>query len=83
MVEQDRAELERRLNAGEWLQTGEVAVLLELGQKTIDRRIAAGQIKTRPKAGSTWRLCDPEDVKLLLADMRGAPRPSTGRHAAE
>lgn len=66
MTEQDRDELIRRVRAGEWLQTGDIAVVLRIGKKSVDRRIHAGVIETRPKAGSSWRLCSPKDVLRLL-----------------
>lgn len=74
MGDAERAELERRVRAGEWLQVGEIAELLDLAPKTVDRRITSGVIGVKTKAGSTWRLCDPEDVLALLDDSRKVKR---------
>ena len=70
MGDAERAELERRVRAGEWLQVGDVAELLDVARKTVDRRITDGQIGVRTKAGGTWRLCDPADVIRLLDESR-------------
>jgi hypothetical protein len=64
----DPTDLLRRLEEGEWLQVGDVAALLNLSPKTVDRRIAEGVIGVRTKAGSTWRLCNPIDVRRLLEE---------------
>lgn len=85
MGDAERAELERRVRAGEWLLVGDVAELLVLAPKTVDRRITAGVIGVRTKAGGTWRLCDPADVIRLLDESRHVQRSdnTAGRHAAE
>lgn len=66
MPDRDLDELTRRLATDEWLQVGDVAALLNVSPKTVDRLIGKGEIGTRYKAGSTWRLCNPADVRRLL-----------------
>lgn len=84
------AELEQRLAAGEWLRTGEVAVLARqywpgLHRTSVDRWIKAGKIGYRESPGGQ-RLCDPADVRHLLDEFaqvrRGSP-PDDAAPAAE
>lgn len=61
----DTAEqLERRLERNEWLRPGEVATLLSVDRKTVDRLIKHGKIgyKLIPGTGR-HRICDPGDVR--------------------
>ncbi|GIJ51342.1 hypothetical protein Val02_82280 [Virgisporangium aliadipatigenens] len=67
----DLAELERRLNAGEWLLPGEAAALLDVSRSTMVRLLNAGTIGHRKKPGAgQYRICNPSDVKRLLDDAR-------------
>ncbi len=68
------AELERRLDAGEWLRPGEVAVLLDIGRSTVHDMLKAGKISYRRKGGGIQRLCDPADVRRLLDESRRVRR---------
>lgn len=67
----DTADLERRLDAGEWLLIGEVAAVLGIGRATVHRMLTAGAIRyrTRPGAGS-YRECHPHDVHAQLTARR-------------
>jgi hypothetical protein len=65
VVEYDLADLARRLEAGEWLLGGEVAALLQVSRSTISRRMADGTIGVRKRAGTTWQVCNPVDVRRL------------------
>lgn len=67
----DIAELERRLNAGDWLLIGEAAAVLGISRATVDRLLTAGTIghRIRPGAGS-YRECNPTDVRRLLDERR-------------
>lgn len=70
----DPAVLERRLDAGEWLSPGAVAVLLGVGRTTVHYRLEAGVIRYRLKGAGIQRLCNPEDVRRLLAEARAEHR---------
>ncbi len=67
----DIAELERRLNAGDWLLIGEVAALLGIGRASVHRLLTAGIIghRIRPGAGR-YRECKPDDVRHQLDARR-------------
>lgn len=65
----EAADLERRLEAGEWLPIGAVAVLLGQGRTSVHRLATSGGIKYRRTLGGQRR-CDPEDVRRLLAEAR-------------
>ena len=69
MGEQDPAELERRLNAGEWLKPGSVATLLGMSRGTVHNLLGARKIGYRKTPGGQ-RECDPADVKRLLEERR-------------
>ena len=68
MVLDDPAELLRRLEAGDWLLPGEVVALTGASRSTISRRMQDGTIGTRMRAGTKWRVCNPEDVRRLLEE---------------
>jgi hypothetical protein len=78
----DKAELERRLGAGEWLSTGEVARLLETSRYTVIRIVNDGRVidGQRYEIGTRGlgrhRELDPADVQRLL-DARRRRRSST------
>lgn len=67
-VVKDVAELRRRLDAGEWLLVGEVALVLGIGRATAHRLVADGAIKYKLRPGTgQYRECDPADVRAQLA----------------
>lgn len=67
----DIADLERRLNEGEWLLIGEMAALLGIGRATAHRLLVARTIRYRIRPGSgSYRECHPDDVRQQLADRR-------------
>lgn len=78
----DVADLERRLDAGEWLRTGEVAALLGQGRTTVHRTLAGGDIRFRRTVGGQ-RHCNPEDVRRVLDRTREVhgDEPSEGQAA--
>jgi hypothetical protein len=72
-----RAELERRVRAGKWLKTGQVATLLELSRTKVHTMLTSGEIRYRKIPGAPMkpqRACDPADVLRLLEDQRRAYR---------
>lgn len=72
----DKAELERRLDAGEWLSTGEVAVLLDTSRWTVIRIVNHGRVidgaeyRIGTRGLGRTRELDPADVKALLVARR-------------
>lgn len=83
---EDVADIERRLNAGEWLRPGEVASLLGVARSTVDaylrepERGGQGLIRYRRRGGGIQRLCHPDDVRKLLGEarrVRGGDGPDT------
>lgn len=72
----DQAELERRLNAGEWLSTGEVAVLLGTSRWTVIRIVDIGRVidgveyRIGTRGLGRNRELDPKDVKAILDARR-------------
>lgn len=69
----DPAAIERRLDAGEWLRLGDIAVLLGVSRTTAHRLFARGQIAYRKTPGGL-RYGDPADVRRLLAESRRVQR---------
>jgi hypothetical protein len=66
-------EIEERVKAGEWPTPGDVATLLDVGRKTVDRMLRADPpvIRYRVKPGTgQHRECNPEDVLRELAKRR-------------
>lgn len=81
--EQERADIERRLNAGEWLKIGELMVLFAnpngkpAGRSSVDRWLRNGATfgSTRIKIRYTIdpsgdRYSHPEDIAQVLAESR-------------
>lgn len=66
----ERAELERRVRAGEWLKIGPAAKLLEVGRTTVHRMLDNEKIGYRWTPNRTQRECDPADVIRLLDERR-------------
>src|SRR5262245_48724088 len=76
-TEQERAELEQRVRAGEWITPGDVAKLLDVSRSTASRLFVEGSIGFRKKR--RYRYGNPEDVLKVLAayttEHRGEPEP--------
>lgn len=70
----DVADIERRLNADEWLRPGDVALLLGVARSTVHEYLKAGRIRYRRKGGGVQRECHPDDVRRLLAEAREVRR---------
>lgn len=70
MVEDERADLERRVRDGEWLKAGAVAKLLGIGRTKAHSLLSSGAIRHRRVAGGVQRTANPEDVLRLLEDSR-------------
>lgn len=76
-------ELERLVDAGEWLTIGRVVELLQISRSKVQYLLTSGTIGSRRKASSKYRFCDPTDVRRLLDESRviyggsHAARPST------
>lgn len=66
----DVAKLQERLDAGEWLRTGEVAALLGHGRTTFHEWLKknTGVRYTRTLGGQ--RKYHPDDVRRLIAEVR-------------
>ncbi len=77
----DAAELERQVRSGAWLRPGQVATLLEISRKTVDRMLHAEPplLRYRFKPGSgKHREVHPADVVARLDERRevqGDPSP--------
>jgi hypothetical protein len=66
-------EIERRLDGGEWLRPGDVAILLGVSRKTVDRMLSATPpaMRWRRKPGTgRYREVHPEDVRRELDARR-------------
>lgn len=63
-------EIEQRLNRGEWLRPGEVALLLEVARSTVHNWLTRGRLRYRQRPVSGYRECHPEDVQQMLAQYR-------------
>lgn len=77
MGEQDAAEIERRLNAGERLRIGDLTVLFNTSRSNVDRWLRNGVVFAGKRLVIHYwllpdgtRECDPEDVKAVLAETR-------------
>lgn len=70
MVKQTPEELERLLDAGEWLKAGQVAALLDVDPVTIHRRRASGRYRVKRQGGDGQYLFHPEDVRRALDASR-------------
>jgi len=76
-----RAELERRVDAGEWLRISELAELFGKHRGTVHRWVTKyGLIAHRPSSPAGGRAaleCDPVDVRAQLAKLRQVRRGPT------
>ena len=78
MQDDKLAEIERKLDAGEWLRPGEVALLFDTTRTSIDRWIRAGRIAYRRRGPAGYRVLNPEDVRRELDEYRRERRNGTG-----
>lgn len=65
-----RAELERRIEAGEWLTAGHVAIVLDVSRSSVVRMLDDGKLGFRKKPGSRYRMVNPAEVKQMLEESR-------------
>lgn len=72
MVNADVTELERRLDADEWLTPGEVAKLLGVSRSKMHLMLKADEIRSMTKPASRHRICNPVDVRRQLTAIREA-----------
>lgn len=70
----DAAGQRARLESGEWLLPGEVAILFGLTRWAVNNWIKAGKIGVR-LTPSGQRMCDPVDVGRLLAEYEQVRKP--------
>lgn len=70
MADEDLAEIERRLDAGEWLRPGQVAALFHTSRTSIHRWMSAGRIRYRRRGPRRDRVLNPDDVRRELAEYR-------------
>ena len=86
-VEYTPADVERRLNAGEWLGISPLAVLFGVDRSTFHRWVTKHElVRSRPSSpagGTAPLLCNPDDVKALLARHRGQLPPAAGMSPGE
>lgn len=65
------AGIERRLDAGEWLRPGEVAIVLGVDRRTIDRMLRSNLLRYRIRPGvGRYRETHPADVRRELDKRR-------------
>jgi IS30 family transposase len=69
MVSQTPSEIERQLDGGAWLTSGQITTLLGRGRTTIWRRLRRSDMRWRETPGGN-REYNPEDVRRLLAESR-------------
>lgn len=72
MVEAEREELERRLDAGEWLTPGEAAKLIGVSRSKMHLMLKAGDVRWKNKPRSRHRVVNPADVRRELDADRAA-----------
>jgi IS30 family transposase len=69
MVNQTPEELQRLLDGGAWLTSGQIATLVGRGRSTIWRRLVRGDIRWQESPGGQ-KAYHPEDVRSLVAELR-------------
>lgn len=71
VVKESAEEIERRLDAGEWLMAGQVATLLRVDPATVHRWFTTGRLAYRTRGGEDGqREADPAAVRARLAASR-------------
>lgn len=75
------AALRTRVEAGEWLRSGDVSTVLGLSRSTVHRLLTSGEIAWKKRPGGKQRYCNPADVLRLLKEAdelrRGQMPPRT------
>lgn len=71
---EERAALEKRVKAGEWLRIGDAAKVLGVGRTKMHTLAASGVIGYRTEPHSRYRLCNPKDIRKLLDESRQEKR---------
>ena len=74
-LRRERADLESRVRAGEWLKSGSVATLLGVGRTKVHTLLTSGVIGYRRVPGGVQRTCNPVDVLRLLEEGQQEHRP--------
>lgn len=81
----ERASLEQRVMAGEWLRVGDAAKVLGIGRTKMHTLVSRGAISYRLEPGSRYRQVNPADIKKLLdesrQEVRASDRPSAPNHS--
>lgn len=67
---EERAGLEERVRAGEWLRIGDAAKVLDVSRSKVDLMMRAGTVGHRREPGSKYRQANPQDVLRLLEEAR-------------
>jgi hypothetical protein len=67
---QERADLEQRVEAGEWLRINDAAKVLGISRTKTDTLLRRGVIGHRLEPGSTYRQLNPADITRLLVEAR-------------
>lgn len=71
VVQETADEIERRLDAREWLKAGQIATLLNVDPATVHRWFAAGRLPYRERGGEGGqREADPAAVRARLVASR-------------
>jgi hypothetical protein len=75
-VPQDRDALQARLDAGEWLRIGAIAILTGRGRSTIQDWLVSGKVQPRYRESlGGQRSYHPDDVRALVDRVTKVHRP--------
>lgn len=80
---EQRAALEKRVTAGEWLRTGDAAKVLGISRSKVDLMIRAGELGYRLEPGSRYRQVNPKHIRKLLDAHRTEHRASASPSAEQ
>lgn len=71
---EERTEIEQRLERGDWLPPGDVAVLFDVTRYAVDYWLKQGRTRYGPlhyrRTAGGHRLCDPADVRHMVEEYR-------------
>lgn len=73
----ERAALEKRVEAGEWLRVGDAAKVLGIGRTKMHTLVSQGTVGHRLEPGSRYRQVNPKDIRRLLEEARRERRGET------